>query len=238
MGGQFCLAHLFILYLMIQKLASAIYNDVVSGLAGITSTPTMSLQQLEDDVVDERLQIIKEYSLKNLIPRNDLLMSINCIDLDCKSLDKCVCSGTSYTKPELHFEIPQLVNDFAEEAVEFIGSIDKNFQFKVYTSTAFQFHKYLRRGSNKPFVYIEPTPNENNMYDCWVFNVSLLKRLSIIAIFKDPRQLEQFTCCNAEEVSNMNFLTNDIKRRITEKKVRWYRSLSAPNLPNDQVAKA
>ena len=52
---------------MISKLASAIYNDVVSGLVGITSNPTMSLEQLEDDVVDERLQIIKEYSLKNLI---------------------------------------------------------------------------------------------------------------------------------------------------------------------------
>ena len=96
----------------------------------------------------------------------------------------------------------------------------------------------MRRGSEKPFVYIQPTPNAENMYDGWVFNAPFLKEISIIAIFKDPRQLEQFTCCNAEEVSNMNFLTNDIKRRITEKKVRWYRSLAAPNLPNDQVAKA
>ena len=108
---------------MVSKLASAIYNDVVSGLAGITSNPTMSLEQLEDDVVDERLQIIKEYSLKNLIPRKDLMMSINCIDVDCKSLDKCPC-GQNLTKPELHFEIPQLINDFGENSVEFIGSIN------------------------------------------------------------------------------------------------------------------
>jgi hypothetical protein len=76
---------------MIEKLTSAIYNDVISGLSGITSNPSISFEQLEDDVVDERLQIIKEYSLKNLIPRRDLLMSINCIDVDCKSLDKCPC---------------------------------------------------------------------------------------------------------------------------------------------------
>ena len=44
---------------MVHKLASAIYNDVMSGLAGITSAPTISMEQLEDDVVDERLQIIK-----------------------------------------------------------------------------------------------------------------------------------------------------------------------------------
>ena len=52
---------------MVQKLASAIYNDIMTGLTGITSNPAMSLQQLEDDVVDERLQIIKEYHLKMMI---------------------------------------------------------------------------------------------------------------------------------------------------------------------------
>ena len=45
---------------MLSKLASAIYNDIVSGLAGITANPTISLEQLEDDIINERLQIIKE----------------------------------------------------------------------------------------------------------------------------------------------------------------------------------
>jgi hypothetical protein len=150
---------------MVEKLAAAIYNDVMSGLVGITSNPSMSLQQLEDDVVDERLQIIKEYYMKNLIPRHDLLMSINCIDVDCKSLDKCPCSGTTYSLPVAHFEIPQIVNDPMGIAIEFLGSIDRQVVFKVYTTTAYQYHQYLRVGANKPHVYIESTPNENNMYD-------------------------------------------------------------------------
>ena len=37
---------------MVHKLASAIYNDVVTGLTGITSTPALSIDQLEDEVVD------------------------------------------------------------------------------------------------------------------------------------------------------------------------------------------
>jgi hypothetical protein len=150
---------------MIRKLASAIYNDIVGGLGGITSTPSLSLDQLMDDIVDERLQIIKEYSLKNLVPRNDLLMSINCIDVDCESLDKCPCSTDSFTTPQLHFQMPQTVNDLQSEAIEFIGSIDREVQLKIYTNTAFQYHKYLRRGADKPYVYVEPTPNDNNMYD-------------------------------------------------------------------------
>ena len=235
--GRASLLALYFYHNMVSKLASAIYNDVMTGLAGITSAPAMSLQQLEDDIVDERLQIIKEYSLKNLIPRNDLLMSINCIQLDCKSLDKGSCGTSSYTQPQLHFEIPQLVNDFAEEAVEFIGSVDKKIQFKVYTSTAFQYHKYLRRGGNKPFVYIEPTPNENNMYDAWVFNAPLLKTLSVIAIFKDPRQLEQFECCAGDDIENYSFISTEIKKRLTEKKLRYYKMMATQPTPNTQAYK-
>ena len=221
---------------MISKLASAIYNDVVGGLANITSTPTISMEQLEQDVVDERLQIIKEYAFKNLVPRNDLMMSMNCIDVDCKSLDKCPC-GTSYTPPQLHFQIPQLVNDFGADAVEFIGSIDKQNFFKVYTSTAFQYHKFLKRGADRPYVYIETTPNENNLYDAWIFGAPLIKKIAVIAIFKDPRQLIDFDCCRNDDLDNYSFISTEIKKRLTEKKLRYYRNFANNQTPNNQQAK-
>ena len=163
-------------------------------------------------------------------------MSINCIDIDCKSLDKCPC-GTQLMPPQLHFEIPQLVNDFGGEAVEFIGSIDRSQQFKVYTSTAFQYHRYMRRGGSKPFVYIEPTPNENNMYDAWIFNAPFTKKISVIAIFKDPRQLTQYDCCAGDEIDNYSFISTEIKKRLTEKKLRYYRQFYQAPQPNNQVAK-
>jgi hypothetical protein len=53
-------------------------------------TATMSIEQLEDDIIDERLQIFKEYSLKGILPKNDLLFSLNCIDVDCKSLEDVI----------------------------------------------------------------------------------------------------------------------------------------------------
>lgn len=218
----------------LEQLKSAIYNDVVGGLKGIGVNVNMSLEQLEDDIIDERLIILKEYGVKNMLPKKDLLMSINCIELDCKPMDKCPCGG-SYTKPLQHFEIPQLLNDFGEEAIEFVGSIDKNIQFTAYTSMAYQMHRFKRRGANKPFVYIETTPNENNMYDCWVFNAPLLKRLSMVAIFKDPRQLMQFDCCMTEDTINFNFIDNEIKRRLTEKKIRYYRQMAGIMTPNDQT---
>ena len=47
--------------LFIECLKFLLDSDIVTGLRGYSSTPALSLEQLEDDIVDERLQIIKEY---------------------------------------------------------------------------------------------------------------------------------------------------------------------------------
>lgn len=222
---------------MVTKLASAIYNDIVGGLAGYTTTPSLSLEQLEDEIVEERLLIIKEYALHNMLPKKDLYMSINCIPVDCKSLDKCPCGGETFSKPLSHFEIPQLVNGVPGGSIEYIGSVDKQVPFKIYDSQAYHYHKYKRRGANKPFVYIEPTPNENNKYDGWIFNLPLIETLSVIGVFKDPRQVSEYNCCADDDLENYTYISTEIKKRLTEKKLRYYRQLLPPVQPNNQTAK-
>ena len=217
-----------------DKLASAIYNDIVSGLRGMHHNPSLSIEQLEDDIVDTRLQILKEYSLKGILPVEDLLTSINCIPVDCKDLDRCTCS-TITGKPVAHFEIPQLLNDYGSNSIQYIGSTDRQFQFVWSTSAQWKYHwKYSKRGKRKPFVYIDITPNKNGMYDCFIFNAPLLKEVSVVAIFKDLRQLEGFSCCSDVEGDNFNFINNEIKNRLTAQKIKYYRQLAAPILPNTQ----
>ena len=48
----------------IEKLASQIRNDVVSGLKGYHSNLSMNMDQLQDEIVACRLSILKEYFLK------------------------------------------------------------------------------------------------------------------------------------------------------------------------------
>lgn len=221
----------------IEKLASAIRNDVVSGLRGYHTNLSMSLEQLEQDIVDERLQILKEYSLKGVLPLRDLYISINCIPVDCRSIERCRCNiqDDCSDPPIAHFEIPQIVNDYGSLSIDYIGSTDRQLPFIFYTSsTAFRYHKYRKRGKNRPYVWIDTTPNENGMYDCFVFNAPLLSYVSISAIFKDLRQLGNYSCCTDLQDDNMSFINNEIKKRLTEKKIRYYRQLAAPILPNDQ----
>lgn len=226
------------MYNQIEKLASAIRNDVVSGLKGFHSNLSMSTEQLCQDIVDERLQILKEYSLKGILPTRDLYISINCISVDCKSLDKCRCNNQNFSTPTLHFEIPQILNDYGSLSIDYIGSTDKQLPFIYYTSPSIlRQHQYRKRGKDRPYVWIDTTPNEKGMYDCFVFNAPLLKVVSISAIFKDLRQLDNYDCCIDLQDDNMTFINNEIKKRVTEKKIRYYRQFSPSNTPNNQEYK-
>jgi hypothetical protein len=51
-----------------------------------------------------RLAVIKEYMLKGIFPVEDLVAAINCIPVDCDTLDKCKCgNGITCSKPIAHF---------------------------------------------------------------------------------------------------------------------------------------
>lgn len=199
----------------------------------MNANPNISLEQLEDEVIEMREAIIKEWYLKGILKPHDLMLSINCIDVNCD--DPAKCCITSSGKSEKHFEIPILMNDLGVDAIDWIGTIDKEERYDVYFSRdALKFRKYRRRGANRPYVFIDKTPNENGMYDGWVFNAPFVKNISIVAVFKDPRQIEQFNCCAQSEFLEMGSVSNEIKKRLTELKLRYYRQL-AQVLPNTQT---
>lgn len=217
-----------------ERLASAIYNDVYSGLKGFHQNLSMSMEQLEDEIVQERLQIIKEYTVKGVLPKRDLLLTITCIPVDCKDPSNCKCSPSD-DNTQAHFEIPQLITDFGKIGLDYVGTADRTVQFTVYTSLVnAQKHKYRKNRKDKPYVFIDTTPNENNMYDCYIYNAPFIKKVTVTGIFKDIRQVELMGCCQ-DLTFNFTWLDNEIQKRLTEKKLRFYRQFSAPTLPNDQA---
>ena len=131
--GTFAFRLFYFKYMVYSKLASAIFNDIQAGLRGYSANLSLSLDQLEDDVIDERLQIIKEYALKGILPKKDLMLSINCIPVDCESLDRC-CVQSEDDELVAHFEIPQVIADFGTDAIEYIGATDRQLPFIWYNS--------------------------------------------------------------------------------------------------------
>lgn len=223
----------------IEKLASQIRNDVVSGLRGYHSNLSLNIQQLEDEVVACRLAILKEYLLKGVFPIKDLLMSINCVEVDCKSLERCSCASNGNYSGISHFEIPQVITDYGKQAINYIGSIDRQNKFTIITSLSeLENKKYRKRGQNKPYVWIDFAPNSNGMLDCFLFNAPFVTQVSVVGVFKDPRQLNRFSCCTTSELegsdTNNSFVDKLIKDQLTKEKLRYYRELQPRNLPNDQ----
>lgn len=224
----------------IEKLASQIKNDLLSGLRGYYSNLSLNIQQLEDEIVQTRLVVVKQLIAKNQLALEDCLIAINCIDVNCSDLERCSkCVKTLGSTPTAHFEIPQLLTDFGVAAIQYIGPTDRKENFSIISSpTEFKLKKYRKRGVNKPYVWIDLAPNQNGMLDCFIFNAPFMKQISIVAAFKDPRQLKHFSCC-AEELTNNNISIIDqmVKDQLLKEKIQYYRQLAAPIVPNNQQYK-
>ena len=219
----------------IQREASAVLNDLLGGLEGYSGTLNFSIEQLEDELVEERLTCLFKYYKQNMLPLKDLSISLRCVDVDCESLDRC-CVPTYYDMPVSHFEIPALVD--IPEAVDFIGSTDLHTQFKVYTNKNFRFHKYKTRGAKKPYIFIDTNLNSNGRMDAFLFNAPMLERVTVSGIFKDLRQVEEYMdekgCCAFGEQYFPNFIDNEAKAQLLNKKFKYYRQAAPQPVPNTQ----
>lgn len=219
----------------LDKITSAILNDITSGLNTVNASPAISFEQLEDEVIETRHAVVKDWYLKGLLKAEDMMSAINCIPVDCADPSKCSsCSGVSSGKTQLHFEIPRLLDDLGEAAIKYIGSTDRSTSYDVYFNRdAIKMHSHKRRGANNPFVYIEKTPNENGKYDGWIYNLPFVKRITVIGVFHDPRDLEEYSCCNEQEYLDLGAISNEVKTRLTTQKIQYYRQLLQASQPNN-----
>lgn len=94
------------------------------------------------------------------------MMAINCVEVDCKDQNRCTCMNIPNAKMAKHFEIPKLMNGLGLAGISYIGSTDRSNSFRIYNNMqSLKYQAYKRGRKKSPYVYIETTPNENNMYD-------------------------------------------------------------------------
>lgn len=220
----------------INREASAVVNDLLGGLENYSSTLNFSIQQIEDELVEERRGCIFKYYKQNLLPIKELSISLRCVTTDCETIDRC-CIGSDYDQKQLHFEIPPIVD--IPEAIVYIGSTDLQTPFKVYTDPSLiKLHKYKTRGSDKPFVFIDTNLNSRGMMDCFIWNAPMLERLTVTGIFRDLRQVEEYMeengCCPFDEIYQPTFIDTEAKTQLLNKKFKYYKQVPLQPLPNTQ----
>lgn len=176
----------------IDQISSAIYLNVVTGLAGINSNPKISIDQITDEVVAERNLLIRDYLLKGVISLNELYLAINCVEVNCENMSKCCLNNSDLLnvgEKAFHFEIPPIIYLNGIDTIKFVGSIDRKIKYNVYTDESYRYHIYRKRGADSPYVYIDTAINSNGNMDGYIFNIPNVKYISIIALFQDPRKL-------------------------------------------------
>lgn len=225
----------------IEKLASQIRNDVLAGLKGYHQNLSLNMEQLEDEIVNCRLALIEQQFLNGRLPLKDLMVAINCVDVDCESLERCRCNTAINPTMTQHFQIPQVIYNFGKQAIDYIGSPDRKTKFQIITSLSeLENKKYRRRGKDKPYVWIDFAPNNSGMLDCFLFNAPMLKQVSVVGLFKDPRQLKYYNCCGGSEEDltgpddNMSYISELIKEKLTKEKLYYYRQVPPAPEPNNQ----
>lgn len=224
------------------QLASAVINNIRAGLAGYQHNPSLDRQQVEDEIVWTQQKLIKDYMAKGLLPIKEFMLTLNCINVDCKDLERCRCWADGCGKPIAHFQIPQVYTDLGNgSTIRYIGTTDMMRPFLWFTDVlTMKYSVYSRRGKKIPRVYVDTSPNENNFFDCFIFNAPLIKQVTVQAVFKDPRQAFERGCC--EDIygmddlrHNMSFLDREAMDYVTSKYLVYYRQFQTQARPNDQA---
>ena len=159
----------------IEQLSSVIYNNVVSGIEGNHVDRKFSQSQIEDDIVNERLTIIKEYALKGILPANDLMIKINCVTLDDEPINRIGEFEEFDGYYVKHFQIPQVAFVYDKESIGYIGNINGRDSFPIYVDRHAWFnHRFKRFVRQRPHVFVDFATNTNNMYDGWIVSKTAL----------------------------------------------------------------
>lgn len=218
----------------IDQIKSAVFNLVMDGLQGATINSSLLIEQVEDEAINEKLKIIEEINMTGKLNPKDIYMSLRGLVVTCSDIERfCNITSSSNIKK---VEIPQIITSI-ERPIDYFGTTDMMYNYRVYTDVnCFVDNKYRRARNDKPYVWIDTTPNTNNMNDAFIFNAPFVQNLTVICAPKDIRQVELLGCCSNEELSNITAIDSEVIRRLTAKYIDSHRKLAmAPRANTQQI---
>lgn len=218
----------------LEQMSSMIEQRMRNGFKGSVVNHSYNLQQIEDDIHLMKNFIVKDRLDKGLIRIEDVTQSINCLELECKDIAECCNINTGETV--LHFKIPKIASSFGNKAILYVGRVDKQQEFKFGFNNQHIYNKYTPTGK-EPYVWFSDYENG------WVFNPPTrnMKYISIKAIFANPYDVYQYSCCQLPAGTEPQYpVADDIKKLIIDELVKQYvndyRRLNMIYIPNNGQA--
>lgn len=217
----------------INQAKSAVYNLVMDGLHGASINSSLQIEQIEDEYINERLKVIEEINMIGKLNVKDLLLPLRGLNATCSNIER-VCNIDSPNNIK-KVEIPQIITSIGSKSINYFGSKDMTLNFRTYLDiNDLISNKYKRSKNNNPYVWIDVTPNSNNLNDAFIFNAPYISSVTVICAPKDIRQVEFLGCCSNNEISNITAIDSEVIKRLAAKYIEAHRKLALANRPNDQ----
>lgn len=211
------------------QLASAIYNDLHAGLKGMSNEWTLSIEQLEDTISDFRIKLLSDKLKQDERLAKMFSTALTCIPVDCKPIESCPeCVGGAGLPgdPIPHFEIPQPMFNSIRMIIDYVGTTDMSEPYIVYDNIEkMNVHKYRRSRNRKPYVFLNPAPNQNGMIDGYIFGAPYVQEITVVGVFKDLRKFYEDSCCEFDDHSDL--LNAEIREKILAQYATFYNKILA-----------
>lgn len=222
----------------LAEMAAAIRNHVVDGLKGV-SNEAFSSVQLMDEILLETAATIQTLVVQGSLDVKSLQQRVDGIELNCADLSK-ECSIQSFVNVP-RIVIPQLLKlKDMQDTVDFLGTIDRGLQMKIYFDADYKFHKHNLVTKDKPYAFIDINTSRNGMHDVYFFNLgnhNNLKFVTITALYDNPMRWLKTPYKNQFENSEFYapmIVQKQVIDTLTQKYVNYYRQLNTPLQPNTQ----
>lgn len=223
-----------------SKISSTIENNVSDALSGAILNRAVSTEQIEGEIDLLREKLAYDQIKTGKIDIKYFMQSINSLPLICRDFNR-ECGGIKSGESVPSIRIPKLMATQDNSQLEYVGLANKQKRFTVYYDIDdISNHKYRLKTSHSPFVWVDLTPDNDDMIALFFFNLgkyNTLKYVDVRGAFSKPTQLNMLDPeADEKEYPAPGYIQEIIISTLSERYIRYYRQLNIPggNLPNTQ----
>jgi len=225
-----------------MEIASSIRNRVADGLSGNINDQAFSIDQLYDEIDLARADFINKYTGTTKLNTTYLLQNIDRLNLQCLPFANAECCAAYCEGADCvpGVEIPTLSATYDNSAIEYLGIENKQEKLLVYYDTSDMYnHQFRIRTKHKPFAWVDTSMNSHGKMTIYFFNLGIynpLQWISIRAVFNHPSEVRSLDPDYLQkEYPAPLHMQNAIIDTLTEKYIRYFRTLNLIPVPNTQT---
>lgn len=219
-----------------NEIASTIENNVTDALSGAILNRAISTEQIEGEVDLLREKLAFEQLKAGKIDLKYFLQNIDSLQLTCRDFTKdCGALKSGDQLPSI--KIPKLMATQDDSQIEYIGIANKQKRFLIYYDVDDIInHSRRLKTSNSPFVWVDLTPDRDDLVTAYFFNLGKyndLKYVDIRAAFAKPMQIKPLDPDYLyKEYPAPGYIQEMIISTLSERYIRYYRQLNVNATPN------